>query len=93
MDRTNTPKFLWFECLVFFCAILNFAASPTLNGQNSIQVALGHSTDISPYIVHEWLEPVYYLDYEDPSFPNSREKLGYLCGPVENCGDLLTFTN
>jgi len=91
MDRTSTPKFLWFECLVFFCAILNFAASPTLNGQYSIQVALGHSTDISPYIVHEWLEPVYYLEYEDPLFPNSREKLGYFCDPVENCGDLLTF--
>eukprot|EP00979_Chaetoceros_neogracilis_P009185 scaffold2090_cov151-Chaetoceros_neogracile.AAC.2 len=91
MDRTGTPKFMWFECLVYFCAILNMASSPKLDNRNSIEVALGHAVDISPYICYEWWEDVYYLDYEDPSFPHSKEKLGKYCGPSDNCGDLLTF--
>lgn len=91
MDRTSTPKFMWYECLEFFCNILNVAASPSLDYKNPIQVAMGHSVDISPYLAYEWWEQVYYLDYEDPSFPNSKEKMGRYCGPVDNCGDIMTF--
>ena len=35
--------------------------------------------------------PVYYLETDDPSFPQSKEKLGYFCGVAENTGELLTF--
>ena len=91
MDRTETPKFMWFECLLFFSSILNITSCPSLNYKTPTQVAIGHTVDISPYIAHEWWEPVYYLTYEDPSFPESREKRGRFCGPIANCGDILTF--
>ncbi len=91
MDRTGTPKFMWYECLVYFCNILNITACEPLGYRTPTEVALGHSVDISPYIAYEWWEPVYYLAYEDPSFPESKEKLGRFCGPVSNCGDLMTF--
>ena len=91
MDRTGCPKFMWILCLEYFCDILNLASSPTLEGRNSIEKSLGHTMDISPYICYEWWEDVYYLDYEDPYFPDSKEKFGKFCGPSKNCGDLLTF--
>ena len=91
MDRTNTPKFAWFECLEYFCGILNSTSSILLNNRTPIEVALGYVPDISAYLAHEWWEPVYYLDYEDPSFPQSKEKVGRFCGPIANCGDMLTF--
>ena len=91
MDRTGTPKFMWYDCLEFFCDILNMTSNPSLDGRTPLEIALGYTVDISAYIAYEWWEPVYYLDYEDPSFPNSREKIGKFCGPIKNCGDLLTF--
>ena len=91
MDRTGTPKFMWYECLEYFCNILNITACESLGYRTPTEVALGHSVDISPYIAYEWWEPVYYLAYESPSFPQSKEKLGRFCGPISNCGDLLTF--
>jgi len=68
----------------YFCNILNLASSLTLEGRNSIENALGHILDIFLYMCYEWWEDVYYLDYEDPSFPNSKEKLGKFCGPSKN---------
>ena len=62
-----------------------------LQGRNAYEVAFGHSVDISAYIQYEWWEPVYYLETDDPSFPQSKEKLGYFCGVAENTGELLTF--
>ena len=91
MDHTGTPTFMWFECVQFVMTVLNMVAMDRLKGRNAIEVALGHSVDISAYIAFEWWERVYYLDYEEPSFPTSREKHGYFCGVAENCGDLLTF--
>ena len=66
-------------------------AMDRLGGRNAIEVALGHSVVISAYIQYKWWEAIYFLDYEDPSFPKSREKFGRFCGVAENCGDLLTF--
>ena len=91
MDRTGTPKFMWYDCLEIFCDILNMTSNPSLDGRTPLEIALGYIVDISPYIAYEWWKPVYYLDYEDPSFPNSREKLEKFCGPIKNCADLLTF--
>ena len=91
MDKTNCPDEMWFECMTYIASILNMIAMERLGGRNAIEVALGHSVDISAYIQYEWWEPLYFLNYEDPSFPNSREKFGRFCGVAENCGDLLTF--
>ena len=91
MDRTGTPDFIWFECIVYTSSILNMISMDRLGGQNAIEVAMGHSVDISAYLQFQWWEPVYYLNYEDPSFPDSKEKYGRFCGVAENCGDLLTF--
>ena len=67
---------MWFECMTYMSSILNMVAMERLGGRNAIEVALGHSVDISAYIQYEWWEPIYFLDYEDPSFPNSLEKFG-----------------
>jgi hypothetical protein len=91
MDRTGTPVYMWFECMSYMTSILNMISMDRLGGRNAIEVALGHSVDISAYLQFQWWEGVYYLNYEDPSFPNSKEKFGRFCGVAENCGDLLTF--
>jgi hypothetical protein len=91
MDRTNTPKNMWLECMIYYSSILNMICLERLGGRNAYEVAFGHSIDISPFIQFEWWEPVYYLDSEDPSFPSSKEKYGRFCGVSDNCGDLLTF--
>ena len=91
MDRKGSPHFMWFECMLFYIAILNMSCIDRLNGRNAFEVAFGHSIDISAYIQFEWWEPVYYLETDDPSFPNSKEKQGYFCGVAENTGDLMTF--
>ena len=91
MDCTECPKFMWLlVCMEYFCDILNLASSPNLEERNSIEnKALGHTMDMSFYTCFEWWEAVYSLDYEDPSFPNSKEKLGKFCGPSKNCGESL----
>jgi hypothetical protein len=91
MDRTATPKFMWFYCTAFFCCLLNVIANPRHNGISCQEVATGIRPDISPYLHYEWWEPVYYLEYDGPSFPESKELLGRWAGPAENCGDLLTY--
>ena len=91
MDRKGTPHFMWYECILFYISILNMSCLDRLQGRNAYEVAFGHSVDISAYIQYEWWEPVYYLETDDPSFPHSKEKLGYFCGVAENTGELLTF--
>ena len=91
MDRTGSPKFMWFECLTYYTAIMNMISLDRLGGKNAYEVAFGHSVDISAYLEFEFWEPIYYLDSDDPSFPNSKEKQGRFCGIAENCGDLMTF--
>ena len=50
MDRTGTPDFMWYECMLYQVSILNMIALEQLGGKNAIEAALGHSVDISPYI-------------------------------------------
>ena len=76
MDRTGSPKFMWFECLTYYTAIMNMISLDRLGGKNAYEVAFGHSVDISAYLEFEFWEPIYYLDSDDPSFPNSKEKQG-----------------
>jgi hypothetical protein len=75
MDRTNSPGFLWFQCTVFVCMLLNVLANPQLNWR-TMEKGLGVTPDISPFLQFQWYEPVLYLD-NDGSFTSTKERKGY----------------
>lgn len=90
MDRTNTPSKLWFQCTIYVCLLLNVLANPQLNWRTPMERGMGITPDISPFIQFQWYEPVLFLD-DDASFPSTRERKGYWCGPTENVGDSMTY--
>ena len=91
MDKTDTPDILWFLCCLYWCGLLNVIALRKLNWRTPTEKAFGITPDISAYLHYEWYEQVYYLDDDGASFPHSREKLARWLGPVEHCGDSLTY--
>ena len=90
MDRTNTPGCLWYQCTVFVCMLLNVLANPQLNWRTPMEKGLGVTPDISPFLQFQWYEPVLFLD-KDTSFPQSKERKGFFCGPTDNVGDAMTY--
>lgn len=69
--------------------LLNHTAHPKLNWRTPFEKAFGTTPDISPYFQFRFWDSVYY--YENVSFPNSNEKIGYWLGVTRNCGDALTY--
>ena len=90
MDRTNCPEFLWFQCTIFICMLMNVMANRQLNWRTPMEKGLGITPDISPFLQFQWYKPVLFID-NDVSFPNTRERKGYWCGPTDNVGDAMTY--
>ena len=90
MDRTGTPSYLWFYCILYVVFLLNRTAMEPLSWRTPIEKALGETPDISSLLQFAFYEPVYYYDPDTP-FPDSKEKIGHFIGIAENCGDALTF--
>ena len=81
MDRSGSPKWLWFKCMLYVVMILNCLAHPNLGMRTPIEVALGYTPDISASLCFVWYQPVFYFRTEDKtSFPDSKEKLGRFVG-------------
>ena len=92
MDRSGSPKHLWFLCMLYVVMILNCSAGPNLNMRTPIEAALGYTPDISALLCFVWYQPVFYYRTEGKTpFPESKEKLGRFVGISENKGDALTF--
>ena len=91
LDRTGSPAFLWLQCLMYVCFILNNTSSDALNGAVPLQVLTGSTNDISPLLFFQWYEPVYYK-VDDSDFPSSsREQRGRWIGVAEHVGHAMTF--
>ena len=91
MDRVNAPSHLWLLCLQYVAHLLNHLATPSLGHRTPYEKAFGITPDISNLLQFYFYQPVFYLDTNDPSYPNSKELYGYWVGIAENVGDALTF--
>jgi hypothetical protein len=92
MDRSGSPKYLWFLCMLYVIMILNCLAHPNLDMRTPIEVALGYTPDISALLCFVWYQPIFYYRMEGKTpFPESKEKLGRFVGISESKGDALTF--
>ena len=91
MDRTNSPAFLWLLCLLFVVGLFNHVAVQAIGDTCLITKATGQKVDVSKYLVFHWLEPVYYHQQHEATFPSTgSEKSGWYVGPAEDTGDVLT---
>ena len=91
MDRVKAPDCLWYLCLKYVVQVLNHLATPNLNNRTPIEKAFGVTPDISGLLQFYFYQPVFYLDTNKPSFPNSKELFGHWVGIAENIGDALTY--
>ena len=91
LDRTGAPDTLWLRCVVYVCMLLNVMASRQLDWRTPIERDMGITPDIFLFLQFHFYEPVYYLDSADKSYPATKEKYGWWCGPTENCGDAMTY--
>ena len=88
MDRTNTPAFLWLLCLLYIAGLFNHVAHACLQDMTPITKATGQQVDVSKYLAFHWLEPVYYHQPHEASFPStSSERPGWYVGPADDIGD------
>ena len=96
MRASHSPMVLWDYCLERRALIHNTIPRPLfqLNGLTPHEATLGAPADISNLCNYNWYEWVYYRDHG--SFPENKEKLGRVLGPVRNEGNemaqsVLTF--
>ena len=54
-------------------------------------MGMGVTPDISPFLQLKFFQPIFYHDTFDVGFPEPKEKLGRWLGPIENCGDAMTY--
>ena len=86
LNRTGAPANCWFLALLYVCCVLNHTAVPSLNWQTPLEVLTGTTPDISPILMYQFWEPVYYK-LDDSNFPSdSTEKLGHFVGIAEHVG-------
>ncbi len=92
MDRTATSAYCWLLCrMMYICFLLNSCVSGTLNNKTPLFIATGSTNDISPLLVFQWYERVYYKA-NDLGFPSeSPELAGHFVGIAEHVGHVMTF--
>ena len=90
MDRTGTPSKWWLLCMSYVVYVMNHIALASLDWQTPYFRAFGITRDISPLLLYQWWEPVYYYDPDMP-FPDSRERLGHFAGFADDVGDSFCF--
>ena len=95
MNTSGCPACCWLLCLQYIFVVLNYLASPTLQGICPVQALEGTTPDINFMLHFSFYEPVYYrIDSSEPdlNFPSSsNEKTGYWVGFADNQGDHLTW--
>ena len=90
LDRCNAPEKVWFYASMYVAQVHNICADESLGWEVPMTKRHGTTVDISPYLIFQFYQKVYFLDGE-ASFPSSKERAGYWLGVCENVGDLLTF--
>ena len=84
---SNAPMALWDYALERRAQIHNAVPRPLFqnNGMTPHQATFGAPADISNICNYNWYEWVYYRD--DGSFPENKERLGRILGPIKNEGN------
>ena len=91
LNRTGAPAYAWFLALLYVCCVLNHTAIESLDWRTPLEKLTGTTPDISPIIMYQFWEPVYYKTH-DPSFPSdSTEQSGRFVGIAEHVGHTMTF--
>ena len=78
MNTSGCPAYCWLLCLQYICVVLNYLASPTLQGICPVQALEGTTPDISFMLHFSFYEPVYYrIDSSKPdlNFPTTSQHL------------------
>ena len=89
MDATGAPPSVWLYCVHYVVDILNMTAHAKLNWRTPFEISSGYTPDISPFLHFRFWDSVVY--FEQSSFPNSNELMGYWLGVTKNCGDTFTY--
>ena len=76
--------------MTYVTYIMNHIPLASLDWQTPYFRAFGTTRDISPFLLYQWWEPIYYYASDIP-FHESREKLGHFAGFVDNVGDSFCF--
>ena len=91
LDWSGAPASLWLLALMHVCYILNHTANASIGYSIPLQILEGKTPDISPLLIYDFYEPVYYKANE-ANFPSeSVEKSGRFVGISENVGHALTY--
>lgn len=89
IDSSGAPPSTWFYCTCYVVDLLNHTAHPKLDWRTPFEKAFGITPDILPYFHFHFWDSVYY--FENVTFPQSNEKIGYWLGVTQNCGDALIY--
>ena len=87
MRNSNSPMVLWDYCIQRRALIHNATPRPLfqLEGLNPHTATFGEVGDISNICSIGWYDWIYYRDFG--SFPENKEKLGRVLGPLRNEGN------
>ena len=87
LRRSDSPLALWDYCMERRATIHNSIPRELFqaNGLSPHEVTFGEQGDISNICTFDWYEWVYYK--EPNSYPNNREVLGRVLGPIKNEGN------
>jgi hypothetical protein len=90
MITTGCDPRAWFKLSSHVTSLNNLIARKSINWRTPYEILHGSTPDISPYVIFEFWEPVYYTDLNTP-FPNNQERIGRFMGIAENHGDGMCF--
>jgi hypothetical protein len=91
--KTGCDLRAWYKLSQYICAVTNRMAKESLEWRTPYEIREGETPDISPYLLFEFWERVYYLDPSEQkgNFPETKESAGRWLGVAENHGDGMAF--
>ena len=92
IGRTGAPKRLWSYAAKWSVALRRLTASdiPELQGRTPYEHITGSTPNITPYILFNWYDDVYF-HMPTADFPHEKRVLGKLIGVADNCSDELAY--
>ncbi len=90
--RANAPRRFWSYAAKWCAALRRLTALdiPELDGRTPSERVTGSTPNITPYIMFDWYQNVYFhMPIND--FPHQKRVMGKLIGVADNCTDELAF--
>jgi len=88
----NAPRRLWSYAAKWAAALRRLTALgiPELEGCTPMEHVTGSTPNITPYIMFDWFQTVYYHE-PVAGFPHQKKVMGRLIGVADNCTDELAW--